>query len=443
MALPLDSRPRSWNVSAPASEPGAVAVTSFDVPDRRVTTCDVTVVGAGPAGIAAAITLHRAGRSVVVIDKARFPRDKCCGDGLTTLALRELEALGLVPEDVDDWFDVDSAWLRSPSGRVVVAPLPREGRYAAVATRRSLDHAVVELARRLGIRVHDGHGFSALDAGDPAHVDVDVDGLGVVRSRYVIAADGMWSPVRKANGANVDGYRGEWHAFRQYASNVTGPAAERLIVWFESDLLPGYAWSFPLPGNRVNIGFGVLRGGEHKVGDMAALWRDLQQRPHVVEALGADVEFEGRHTAWPIPAQIDEMMLTRGRVLFVGDAAAAADVMTGEGIGQALLTGRLAGEAIAAGGACRPDVVRDRYERAVTADLFADHRMSKRLGTVLRHPLGARGAIRAVELSGGWGHRNFARWMFEDEPRAIATSPRRWHRGFLTRPGAYADRARG
>ena len=60
-------------------------------------TADVVIVGAGPAGIAAAIELHRAGRPVVVIDKATFPRDKCCGDGLTTLALRELETLGLDP----------------------------------------------------------------------------------------------------------------------------------------------------------------------------------------------------------------------------------------------------------------------------------------------------------------------------------------------------------
>jgi menaquinone-9 beta-reductase len=413
------------------------------VPDRVATTCDVLVVGAGPAGIAAAITLHRAGRSVVVVDKARFPRDKCCGDGLTTLALRELEALGLVPEQVDDWFDVDAAWLRSPSGREIVAPLPDRGSYAAVATRRSLDHAVVELARALGIPVHDGHGFSAIDTGDAAHIDVAVDGIGLVRSRYVIAADGMWSPVRKAIGAVVDGYRGEWHAFRQYASNVTGSAAERLIVWFEADLLPGYAWSFPLPGNRVNIGFGVLRNGERKVGDMAALWRDLLQRPHIVEALGPDARFEGRHTAWPIPARIDEVALTCGRVLFVGDAAAATDVMTGEGIGQALLTGRLAGEAIAAGGACRPDVVSHGYEHSVRSELFADHRMSKRLGAVLRHPLGARGAIHVVALSGEWGRRNFARWMFEDEPRAIVTSPRRWHRGFLNRKGAYAERTPG
>ncbi len=398
------------------------------------------MVGAGPAGTAAAITLQRAGRSVLVIDKARFPRDKCCGDGLTTLALRELEALGLDPATVGDWFDVHSAWLRSPSGREIEVPLPDTGLYAAVAPRASLDASLVELARDVGVDVLDGHGFDSIVSSHHDHLDVSVDGVGTVRTRYVIGADGMWSPTRKALGATMTGYRGEWHAFRQYASNVTGPAADRLIVWFEADLLPGYAWSFPLPGNRVNIGFGVLRDGGRRVSDMATLWRDLLDRPHVVAALGAGFEMEGRHTAWPIPARVDELSLTHGRVLFAGDAAAATDVMTGEGIGQALLTGRLAAQAITAHGALRPDAVARAYEREVERDLFADHRMSKRLGAVLAHPAGARGTIRVVEASGEWGRRNFARWMFEDEPRAIATSPRRWHRGFLARPGAYAGR---
>jgi geranylgeranyl reductase family protein len=404
-------------------------------------TCDVLVVGAGPAGAAAAITLERAGVTTIVIDKARFPRDKCCGDGLTTLALRELEALGLEPERVDGWFDVDAAWLRSPSGREVCLPLPGTGRYAAVAPRFELDAELVAVARRAGVDVRDGHGFAGVEAVTADGVDIAVDGLGtdgsgIVRCRYVVAADGMWSPVRKAVGATIEGYRGEWHAFRQYAGNVTGPAAKHLIVWFEADLLPGYAWSFPLPNGRVNIGFGVLRDGGRKVGDMADLWRDLLARPHVQEALGDGFALEGRHTAWPIPARVDAISLTAGRVLFVGDAAAATDVMTGEGIGQALLTGRLAAEAIAAE-LDAPSAVVARYERDVAHHLFADHRMSKRLGRVLAHPRGARGAIRVVAGSGAWGRRNFARWMFEDEPRAIVTTPRRWHRRFLKQPGAY------
>jgi geranylgeranyl reductase family protein len=399
-------------------------------------TCDVLVVGAGPAGAAAGITLRRAGVSTIVIDKARFPRDKCCGDGLTTLALRELEALGLEPAAVDGWFDVDAAWLRSPSGREVCLPLPDRGRYAAVAPRATLDAELVAVARRAGVDVRDGHGFAGVESITDERLDVAVEGVGTVRTRYVVAADGMWSPVRKSVGANIDGYRGEWHAFRQYAANVTGPAAEHLIVWFDADLLPGYAWSFPLPGNRANIGFGLLRDGDRRIGDMADLWRDILDRQHVREALGDGFVMEGRHTAWPIPARVDGISLTAGRVLFVGDAAAATDVMTGEGIGQALLTGRLAAEAIAAELDAPSEVVA-RYERDVARHLFADHRMSKRLGRMLAHPRGARGAIRVVAGSGAWGRRNFARWMFEDEPRAIVTTPRRWHRRFLKRPGAY------
>jgi geranylgeranyl reductase family protein len=404
-----------------------------------VTTCDVLVVGAGPAGSTAAITLARAGRSVVVIDKATFPRDKCCGDGLTTLALRELDAIGLDPREVDGWFDVHSAWLRSPAGREVEIPLPDEGLYAAVAPRADLDHALVRLAVAAGADLREGCSIESLDHADDV-VRCEVSGLGTVECRYVIAADGMWSPVRKLVGATLPSYRGEWHAFRQYVGNVTGPAADRLIVWFDADLLPGYAWSFPLPGHRANVGFGVLRDGSRRVQDMADLWRDLLQRQHVVEALGEGFEPEGRHTAWPIPARVDEVSLTHRRVLFVGDAAAATDVMTGEGIGQALLTGRFAAESIIEAGALQPIAAAEAYEQAVERHLFADHRMSKRLGKVLAHERGAEVAIRIVGSSGEWGRRNFARWMFEDEPRAIVTSPRRWHRGFLQQPGAYRRR---
>lgn len=401
-------------------------------------TADVTIVGAGPAGTAAAIELCRAGRSVIIIDKATFPRDKCCGDGLTTLALRELEHLDFRPDSVDDWFDVAGVSLRSPSGREVEITLPDHGKYSAVAPRLQLDNALVDLARSAGARIIEGVGFSSLSVdGDAVTVEAANH---TIETRYVIAADGMWSPVRKSTGLNEPGYLGEWHGFRQYASNVTGPAARQLFVWFEPDLLPGYAWSFPLPGNRANIGFGVLRDGERTGKEIKAIWPDLLERSHIVEALGAGFEMEERHTAWPIPARVDELPLTGDRVLFVGDAAAATDVMTGEGIGQALLTGRLAAEAIISAGALQPNEAAQLYEREVKHHLLADHKMSLALGTILAKPWGARGALRVVANSGEWGKRNFARWMFEDEPRALALTPSRWHRQFLSRPGAYVSR---
>ena len=394
---------------------------------------DVIVIGAGPAGSTAANVLATAGRSVVLIDKATFPRDKCCGDGLTTLALRELENLGLRPSMVPNWKSVDAAWLRSPSGREVCVPLPSDGIFAATTPRRELDAALVDLAIGAGAQVLQGHSLRAIRQ-SPASVEVDVAEGGTITASHVVAADGMWSATRKALGLGEPGYLGEWHAFRQYAGNITGPAAERLIVWFEPDLLPGYMWSFPLPDGRVNIGFGVQRDGVRRVQEMKPLWDDLLNRAHVIEALGTGFELLDRHTAWPIPAGIDRAVLTEGRVSFVGDAAMAADIMTGEGIGQALLTARLAAEAIIAGGSA--DAVANHYRSAARHHLVADHKMSKILGRVLAHQRGARGAIRLLAGS-DWSRRNFARWMFEDEPRAIAFTPSRWHRHFLRQPGPY------
>jgi geranylgeranyl reductase family protein len=397
---------------------------------------DTLVVGAGPAGVAAAIELRRGGRDVLLVDKAEFPRDKCCGDGLTTLALRELEHLGFDPTTVPDFRVVDGAALRAPSGRTFKVPLPTgPGIYAAVAPRLQLDAALVDLAVAAGVDVRLGHAVKSVNVVDRV-AELGVEGLGDLEALHVVAADGMWSPTRKALGLGSAGYLGEWHAFRQYVDDVTGTAAHELIVWFEEDLLPGYAWSFPLPNGRANVGFGVLRDGRRTGKEVRDLWAGLLHRPHIADALGREATPAGRHLAWPIPARIDQAVLAAGPVLFTGDAAAATDVMTGEGIGQALLTGRLAASAIAAGGTS--NAIAECYRRRVRSELVADHRASVLLGRVLRRRQGANGALAIVAHSGRWGRRNFARWMFEDEPRAIAVTPGRWHRRFLARPGAYA-----
>ena len=408
-----------------------------DAPTRMV---DMLVVGGGPAGSAAAITAARAGQTVLLVDKASFPRDKCCGDGLTTLALRLGEQLGLDPNPIAGWQPVDDAVIHSPSGRSVRFPLPQgDGRYAVIVPRREYDAALLNLARTAGAEVLEGHAVTSLnldtgnDPGNRPGATVDVDGLGSVRATTVVAADGMWSPIRRFLGLSTDDDRGQWHAFRQYVSDV-GPAAADLHVWFEPDLLPGYAWSFPLPDGRVNLGFGILRWGPVAVADTGQIWDGLMDRPSIRAVLGDHARPEGRRTAWPIPAKVDRAVLAHGPVLFVGDAAAATDALTGEGIGQALLTGTLAAEAAAAGGSSTE--VASSYRQAVRRELVADHRMSMALQRVLSHPLGARAAIRLAGLN-PWTRGNFARWMFEDYPRALMATPRRWRRGALTTPGAY------
>src|SRR5690606_31416814 len=156
---------------------------------------------------------------------------------------------------------------------------------------------------------------------------------------------------------------------------------------FEPDFLPGYIWSFPLPDGRANVGFGIMRNGSYAVGAMAQLWPELLRRLHVGEVLGPGARPEAPHKAWPIPARIDAVTLAAGRVLWAGDAAAACDPMTGEGIGQALETGTWAAEAVLAAGD-DPGAARARYERQVRRTLVADPRMATLLIRALRHRKG-------------------------------------------------------
>jgi geranylgeranyl reductase family protein len=404
---------------------------------------DLLIVGAGPAGTAAAITAARAGLDVLVVDKARFPRDKCCGDGLTANALRHLESLGLDPSRVPSWKTVDGVVITSPAGRRRVFPLPRSsGLYAAVARRTELDAALVELAEEAGATVWQSSQLIDLQQ-NQSDVEASVagseesSGYRLVRARFVIGADGMWSTTRKLAGVGPRDYRGDWHAFRQYFVNVSDEAADRLMVWFEPDLLPGYAWSFPLGDGAANVGFGIIRGtGGRRVQRMKTLWPELLRRPHIRSALGESATPEADHKAWPIPARLGELPLALGRILFVGDAAGATDPMSGEGIGQALETGRDAVQAILTQGIDHPTSIRQQYETELLKGMGRDHRLARTLSDLLASP---RTAEMALGLTGAcdWTRRNFARWLFEDYPRAAALNPHRWRPGSIVTGGAY------
>ena len=402
---------------------------------------DVAVVGGGPAGAAAAIELGRAGLDVAVLDRATFPRDKCCGDGLTTGALRHLEYLGLHPDAVPSWQAVATCLVRSPSGRVVAFPLPPTAQHAAVARRADLDTALLDVARGAGAKVHEGRAFTSL-ASSADGVTVTATGGAPLAARYVIGADGVWSPVRKAIGLGEPGYLGEWHAFRQYVK-APGRAARQLWVWFEADLLPGYAWSFPVADGVANVGFGVLRRPGTGGRAMAERWRRLLAAPHVADVLGAEVSAEAPHRAWPIPARLARTAVSGagGRVLLAGDAARAADPLTGEGIGQALETGMEAARAVLAAGPSAPAGAAQRYQARLAAGMAVDHRLAAGLSRVLRSETGARVAIGAAATS-GWTRRQFARWLFEDYPRAALATPTRWEPGILRGAGAYEDPGR-
>ncbi|HEX5095486.1 MAG TPA: geranylgeranyl reductase family protein [Acidimicrobiia bacterium] len=393
---------------------------------------DLIVSGAGPAGTAAAIAAARLGLEVVCFDKAAVGRDKTCGDGLTTQALRLLEQLGLTRRALAaaGYVSVHETVIVSPSGRRAVLPLPTDGEHAGVVPRAGLDAALVARAREGGVDVREQ---CAVD-----DVVVSSDGVKVrtetgdtLEARALVAADGHWSPVRRRLHPDAPRDLGTWHAARQYFDHVDD---DRLWVIFERDLLPGYAWVFPLPGGGANVGYGVLRDQERAGRDLKALWPDLLARPLVREILGPRAVAREPVRAWPIPTHFDPARLADGRVLYAGDAAAVVDPLTGEGIAQALETGMLAADAIARGGAA--DELAARYRRSVQRSLGRDLRFASLLQRVLTTERGARAAIKAADLS-PWTRRSFARWLFEGYPRALLLTPDRWHRGMFGASGAY------
>src|ERR1700736_252316 len=168
---------------------------------RRPPVNDVVVVGAGPAGIAASLHAHDAGLDVVVVDKATFPRDKTCGDGLTAAALRRLERLGLDITALPSRAVVSEAVLVSPAGRRVRLPMPADGMYGAGGPRAARGAPLGALARRRGVDVREATPVAAVEPDpedDRGPVTVRLDDGEELLARWVVAADGHYSRTRRA-----------------------------------------------------------------------------------------------------------------------------------------------------------------------------------------------------------------------------------------------------
>jgi flavin-dependent dehydrogenase len=196
---------------------------------------DVVVVGAGPAGSAAAAVLARGGLDVVLVDRSHFPRDKCCGDGLTGRALRRLEQLGLDPGALASFREVSRMRVRSPAGRIVDLPTstspdlsPARGRrsFAGVARRLHLDAALAALATEAGARMCEGSALEGVEVRPSRHaapatgpVTCTLGDGTVLGSRFLVAADGAFSKVM-CEGSALEGV--EVRPSR-HAAPATGP----------------------------------------------------------------------------------------------------------------------------------------------------------------------------------------------------------------------------
>lgn len=316
---------------------------------------DIAIVGGGPAGAAAALGALTANPrlSVLILDRAEFPRDKACGDGIAPHALDLLAELG-VTGLVDDLPSVRR--LRLTRGSAQVARSMR--RPAWVVPRVVFDARLVSAATAAG---------AVLERRHVRRADVGADGVrldGDVEARVVIGADGAHSRIRTAAG--LPAVRRRAIALRGYAPTRADRRGAQVLV-FDTARPSSYAWSFDRGDGMANVGYGeLLRAGREPPSRRLLLDR--------LERLLPGTTAEG--DAWRahhLPLSSWSWTHTEGRLLLAGDAAGLVNPLTGEGIYYAVATGIRAGRAAAASvQQCGGGTAGAGYRRAVH-QLLAGH----------------------------------------------------------------------
>lgn len=310
------------------------------------------IVGAGPGGAAAALFLAKQGQASTLLDRARFPRDKICGDALSGKVVEVLRRLA--PELVPDFaartdLQVGSWGVKfvAPSGRELRVPFltgPKTERHAPgfIAKRWDFDNWLVEQVRKQPlIRFVEGCKVSRVErVSGGMRVTTD---QGDFHTPLLIGADGAQGIcARQLAGHQLEG-RHHSAAVRAYYRGVEGMDAENFIeLHFLPELLPGYLWIFPLPEGRANVGLGVRSDylAKRKWSLRKLLPEILAREPFAGRFRNA--ELEGDVVGFGLPLGSKKRVLSGDHFLLLGDAASLIDPFTGEGIGNALLSGEIA-----------------------------------------------------------------------------------------------------
>lgn len=348
---------------------------------------DAIVVGGGPGGSATAGYLAQGGARVLLLEKGVWPRDKICGDAVGGKSLSHVAALGVKARlEATPHFRVTGILFSSPNGKTVRVPLPEEDVERLEAgyslPRAQFDHlmfqratelvleaggAVVQGAEVRSVLFDDGAGGDDPGAGSGAQrkvrgVEVQLGGRGgevcTWTSTNIVGAAGYRCPVATAlveetfSETMVD--RMHYCAgYREYWTEVEGCGAEMgdIEIHFVDSVIPGYFWLFPVAEGVVNVGIGMVMGvlDKHKK-KLKALQADvIANHPLFKERFANATMVEGSGKGWQLPfgsprkGEAHQPRRAAGcGIRLVGDAASLVDPFSGEGVGNALVSGEMA-----------------------------------------------------------------------------------------------------
>ncbi|WP_442856788.1 geranylgeranyl reductase family protein [Cellulomonas sp. FA1] len=375
---------------------------------------DVIVVGAGPAGASTAYHCAAAGLDVLLLEKATFPRDKICGDGLTPRAVSELVRMGVPIREEDGW--IRNRGLRViGGGHRLELPWPELSSYPSYGlarARTSFDQTLAEHARAAGAKLLEGTsvtspvrdertgrvvGVRARAVASDGRRTVDAGDQVEYRAPVVVAADGVSARLATAVGRTKRDDRPMGVAVRTYfrTPRHDDPWMEsHLELWDgapgRSNLMPGYGWIFSLGDGTANVGLGSVSStaAATKVDykDLFARW--MANAP-------AEWEFTPDNQVQPVRGAALPMGFNRGPLyanglLLAGDAAGMVSPFNGEGIAYGLQAGRVAADALAQGLARGSAAGRERafatYQHRMKDDLGGYYTLGRVFVRLIEHP---------------------------------------------------------
>lgn len=310
---------------------------------------DVAIVGAGPAGSTAAYFLAQEGIKVCLVDKQSFPRDKVCGDGVVSPILFQLERMGL-----SNWIEKNchnapkEVLLSSPDGEAVrILPDNRDICYGRVIPRMELDAAILRQAVTVGADLFEGVQLTEMTRQEPDRVRL----IGSQRSsnielqlesKIIITADGAHASFTNYLGL-IKG-QPDLVAIRGYFENVQG-SESLLEIHFDSTVMPGYAWIFPMKDGQANVGLGtfIKRSRQRDINLKYALREFIKHNHFAYERL-SQAQMIGPVKGYPLRSKMNTVTPFTDNIMVAGEAAGLVNPLNGEGIGTAMFSAELAAQ---------------------------------------------------------------------------------------------------
>lgn len=344
---------------------------------------DVVIIGSGPAGSSAAISCLEAAPhlKVALVDKASFPRDKPCGDGLGPGVLAVLDEMGLL-EIVDRASRVEQVEVRGPKGLSIKGAFPHlngKATFGAVVERSRFDARLHDAAITAGARDFTGWRFvGSKTSDDNRTVQLSrANETMTVSTALLVGADGAGSRVRDSLGVGRGDERHTGIGIRAYATVLTqsGHPPDGLFLDFEESLNPGYGWVFPLSDGVCNLGVFLMVADRKKLGLKTS--EMLEAFVLDLEAAGYEITGIRSERSYILPLAGGMPSLVSDRAALIGDAASMINPWSGEGIFYGMEAGRLLGELAA------PHVSGSAHDLADALNRF-ERQFRKRFGRHLK-----------------------------------------------------------